>query len=90
MSSGAFGNKNGSWVLDIAGLMEGALLVWSEFAKGFCTGALGRTINFQVVASGSQHYPQRIIVNYLSGLNQLTIRNIIFSDDIKLIFLFLV
>jgi hypothetical protein len=30
--------------LDLIGLMEGALLVWSEFAKGFCTGVLGRTI----------------------------------------------
>ncbi len=32
--TGHFGNKNG---LDLIGLMEGALLVWSEFAKGFFT-----------------------------------------------------
>ncbi len=55
---GAFGNKNGSWVLDFVGLMEGAPLDWSEFAKGFCTGVLGRTPNFQVVASGSQQEPR--------------------------------
>jgi hypothetical protein len=27
--------------LGLIGLMEGALLDWSEFAKGFCTRALG-------------------------------------------------
>jgi hypothetical protein len=42
--------------LDLVGLMEGALLDWSGFAKGFCTGVLGRTANFQVVANGSQHH----------------------------------
>jgi hypothetical protein len=47
LSNGALGNKNGSWVLDLVGLMEGASLVWSEFAKGFCTRVLGRTPNFQ-------------------------------------------
>ncbi len=30
--------------LDLLGLIEGALLVWSEFAKGFCTGFLKRTV----------------------------------------------
>jgi hypothetical protein len=30
--------------LDLIGLMEGALLVWSELAKGLCTGVLGRTV----------------------------------------------
>jgi hypothetical protein len=54
LSKGAFGNKNSSWVLDLVGLMEGASLDWSGFAKGFCTGVLGRTPNFQVVANGSQ------------------------------------
>ncbi len=54
LSNRAFGNRNGSWALDLVGWIEGALLVWSEFAKGFCTGALGRTVNFQAVASGSQ------------------------------------
>jgi hypothetical protein len=44
LSNGAFENKNSSWVLDLIGLMEGALLVWSKFAKGFCTGVLGRTV----------------------------------------------
>ncbi len=48
LPNGAFGNKNGSRVLDLIGLMEAALLVWSEFAKGFCTGALGRAANFQL------------------------------------------
>ncbi len=57
LSNEAFGNKNGSQVLDLLGFMEGALLVWSEFSKWFCSGALGRTVNFQVVASGSQQYP---------------------------------
>jgi hypothetical protein len=28
---------------DFVGLMWGATLVWNEFAKGFCTGVLGRT-----------------------------------------------
>jgi hypothetical protein len=46
LSNGAFGNKKGSWFLDLIGLIEGASLVWSEFANGFCTGALGRTVNF--------------------------------------------
>ncbi len=54
LSNGPFGNKNGSRVLDLIGLMEAASLVGSEFAKGFCTGALGRTADFQVVASGLQ------------------------------------
>ncbi len=42
------------WFLDLIGLVEAASLVWSELAKRFCTGALERTANFQVVASGSQ------------------------------------
>ncbi len=54
LSKGASGNKNGSWVLGLDELMEGASLDWSEFAKGFFTGVLGRTANFQVVANGSQ------------------------------------
>ncbi len=40
LSNGGFGNKSGSRVFDLVRLMEGALLDWSEFAKGFCTGAL--------------------------------------------------
>jgi hypothetical protein len=35
LSTGALGSKNGSWVLDLVGLMEGASLDWSGFAKGF-------------------------------------------------------
>ncbi len=35
-----FGNKNGSRVLDLIGLMEAASLACSELAKGFCMGAL--------------------------------------------------
>ncbi len=31
--------------LDLIGLIEGASLVWSGSAKGFCTGALGRILN---------------------------------------------
>jgi hypothetical protein len=54
LSIGAFGNRNGSRVLDLVDWIKGAPLVWSELAKGFCTGALGRAVNFQVVASGSQ------------------------------------
>jgi hypothetical protein len=54
LSNGAFGNNNGLWVFDFIGLMEEAPLDWSEFAKGFCTRVLGRTPNFQVVATGSQ------------------------------------
>jgi hypothetical protein len=30
--------------LGLIGLMEEELFVWSEFAKGFCTGVLGRTV----------------------------------------------
>ncbi len=37
--------------LDLIVSMEAALLDWSEFAKGFWTGVLGRTANFQVVAN---------------------------------------
>ncbi len=40
-----------------------ASLVWSEFAKEFCMGALGRTVSFQVVASGSQHRLKLILQN---------------------------
>jgi hypothetical protein len=54
LSKGAFGNKNGSWVLGLIGLMEGAPLDWSKFAKGFCTVVLGRTANFQIKTNGSQ------------------------------------
>ncbi len=39
--------------LDLIGLMEGALLVWSEFAKGFAWESLGEPSNFQVEPSGS-------------------------------------
>jgi hypothetical protein len=53
LSNGASGNKNGSWVFGPYWVDGRASLVWSEFAKGFCMGALGRTANFQVVASGS-------------------------------------
>ncbi len=68
LSNKAFGDNNDSRFLDLVVLMEGASLVWSEFAKGFCTGALGRTVNFQVVASGSQQisleFLQFVIDNY--------------------------
>jgi hypothetical protein len=67
LSKGTLGNKNGSWFLGLVGLMEGALLVWSEFAKGFSTGVLGRTANIQVVTNGSQ----QLLITYfvITNLN---------------------
>ncbi len=41
---GHFGNRNGSWVLGLIGLMKEASHVWSGFTKGFYTGVLGRTV----------------------------------------------
>ncbi len=51
LSNGASGNKSSSWVLSFVGLVEGT---GGGSAKGFCTGDLGRTVYFQVVAIGSQ------------------------------------
>jgi hypothetical protein len=38
LSNGAFGKKNGSWVLDLVGLVEGASLVWRWVSKGVLHG----------------------------------------------------
>ncbi len=54
LSNGAFGNRNGSLVLSLVGLVEGHRLSGGGSAKGFCTGDLRRTVYFQVVANGSQ------------------------------------
>ncbi len=40
---GHLGIKKVHGFLGLIGLMEEASLDWSEFAKGFCTGVLGRT-----------------------------------------------
>ncbi len=72
LSKGALGNKNGSRVLDLIGLMEAASLVWSDLAKGFCTGALGRTVNFQVVASGSQQHITRLSILIAANLHKVS------------------
>ncbi len=57
LSRGAFGNRNGSWVLSLVGLVEEHCLFGGGSAKGFYTGDLRRTVDFQVVATGSQHLP---------------------------------
>ncbi len=38
LSNRAFGNKNGSWVLSLIGLVEGASLVWRWVRKGVLHG----------------------------------------------------
>jgi hypothetical protein len=38
----------------LVGLVEGHHLFGGGSAKGFCTGDLGRTVDFPVVANGSQ------------------------------------
>jgi hypothetical protein len=48
LSNGAFGNRNGSWVLSLVGLVEEHLLSGGGSAKGFCTGDLGRPSTFKV------------------------------------------
>ena len=56
LSNGAFGNKNGSWVLSLIGLVEGVSLVWRWVRKG----VLQRTVYVRVVANGSQQLDYKI------------------------------
>ncbi len=70
LSNGHLGIRTVHGFLDLVGLMEGASLVWGEFVKGFCTVALGRAINFQVVASGSQQ-SWFISNHHIPGINCL-------------------
>ncbi len=69
LSRGAIGNKNGSWVLGLAGLVEEHRLFGAGSAKGFCTGDLGRTVDFPVVANGSQ----QLLSIVMSKLNLFTL-----------------
>ncbi len=52
----------------LVGLVEEHRLFGGGPAKGFCTGDLGRTVDFQVVATGSQHH-----MSTLHTLNTLCI-----------------
>jgi hypothetical protein len=55
LSTGAYGNKSGSRVFEpLVGLVEEHHLFGGGSVKGFHTGDLGRTADFDAVANGSQ------------------------------------
>ncbi len=51
LSNGAFGNKNGSWVLGLVGLMEEAPLDWSKL-RGFARESLGEPPTLKLGQTG--------------------------------------
>ncbi len=56
LSKGAFGNKNGLWVLTLLGWCKKHRLIGVSSQIGFARESLGEPLNFQVVAIGSQQW----------------------------------